>query len=26
MPVWQRYEADIGADVIRAALTVNRKH
>lgn len=26
MPVWQAYEAEIGADVIRAALTVNRKH
>ncbi len=26
MPVWQSYEAEIGADVIRAALTVNRKH
>ncbi|WP_408099923.1 TRAP transporter substrate-binding protein [Stutzerimonas sp. VN223-3] len=26
MPVWKAYEADIGADVIRAALTVNRKH
>jgi C4-dicarboxylate-binding protein DctP len=26
MPVWKTYEADIGADVIRAALTVNRKH
>jgi len=25
MPVWQSYEAEIGADVIRAALTVNRK-
>jgi len=25
MPVWQAYEAEIGADVIRAALTVNRK-
>ncbi|WP_167468813.1 TRAP transporter substrate-binding protein [Stutzerimonas zhaodongensis] len=25
MPVWKTYEADIGADVIRAALTVNRK-
>ncbi|WP_045163628.1 TRAP transporter substrate-binding protein [Stutzerimonas stutzeri] len=25
MPVWQSYEAQIGADVIRAALTVNRK-
>jgi C4-dicarboxylate-binding protein DctP len=25
MPVWKAYEADIGADVIRAALTVNRK-
>lgn len=24
-PVWQAYEADIGADVIRAALTVNRR-
>jgi C4-dicarboxylate-binding protein DctP len=26
MPVWQSYESEIGADVIRAALTVNRKH
>lgn len=26
MPVWKRYEDEIGADVIRAALTVNRKH
>jgi C4-dicarboxylate-binding protein DctP len=25
MPVWQAYESEIGADVIRAALTVNRK-
>jgi C4-dicarboxylate-binding protein DctP len=25
MPVWQSYESEIGADVIRAALTVNRK-
>lgn len=25
MPVWKTYEAEIGADVIRAALTVNRK-
>jgi C4-dicarboxylate-binding protein DctP len=25
MPVWKAYEAEIGADVIRAALTVNRK-
>ncbi|CAM5500817.1 C4-dicarboxylate ABC transporter OS=Stutzerimonas stutzeri OX=316 GN=CXK95_03405 PE=3 SV=1 [Stutzerimonas stutzeri] len=24
-PVWQAYEADIGADVIRVALTVNRR-
>lgn len=24
MPVWKRYEGEIGADVIRAALTVNR--
>jgi C4-dicarboxylate-binding protein DctP len=26
MPVWKSYEAEIGVDVIRAALTVNRKH
>lgn len=25
MPVWQAFEAEIGADVIRAALTVNRQ-
>ena len=25
MPVWQSYENEIGAEVIRAALTVNRK-
>lgn len=25
LPVWQSYEAEIGAEVIRAALTVNRK-
>ena len=25
MPVWKAYEAEIGADVIRAALTVNRR-
>lgn len=26
MPVWKKYEAEIGADVLRAAQTVNRKH
>jgi C4-dicarboxylate-binding protein DctP len=25
MPVWKKYEAEIGADVLRAAQTVNRK-
>ncbi|EXF45385.1 c4-dicarboxylate-binding protein [Pseudomonas sp. BAY1663] len=25
LPVWNAYEADIGADVIRAAMTVNRR-
>jgi C4-dicarboxylate-binding protein DctP len=25
LPVWKRYEDEIGADVIRAALAVNRK-
>ncbi|CAN7260737.1 TRAP transporter substrate-binding protein [Pseudomonas solani] len=26
MPLWKTYEAEIGADVLRAAQTVNRKH
>ncbi len=26
LPVWKAYEDEIGADVIRAALTVNRRH
>lgn len=25
MPLWKTYEAEIGADVLRAAQTVNRK-
>jgi len=25
LPVWKTYEAEIGADLIRAAMTVNRR-